>query len=178
MPFRIHSPALFLSLSLVLAGCQLPLRTSPPPSSPSLTISAPLILRDTLLEGHPRPADLAFEFLAGEIATQRKAYSEATLHYFNTARLSRETYPAERATQTAILAKNEPLAREAVEWWIQRDPQSILARQLAVVITIRAGDLDRAGQHLHQLVTLSGQHQGQGYIEAAKTVARSGEVEP
>ncbi|MEI6414442.1 MAG: tetratricopeptide repeat protein, partial [Pseudomonadota bacterium] len=76
-----------------------------------------------------------------------------------------------------ILAKNEPLAREAVEWWIQRDPQSPLARQLAVVIYIRAGDMDRASQHLRHLVTLSGQHQGQGYIEAAKAVARSGEVE-
>ncbi|CAK0779531.1 putative TPR repeat-containing protein PA4667 [Gammaproteobacteria bacterium] len=176
---RIQLPALLLSLALAMAGCQVaPRASSPLLSSPVLTLSAPLTLQDTVLKGTARPADLAFEVLAGEIAIQRKLYGEAAQHYFRATQLSRQAYPAERATQTAVLARNEPLAREAAELWIEIDPQSALARQLAVGIYIRAGDLDRAEQHLRHLVALAKQAQGQGYIEAAKAVARSGEVEP
>lgn len=97
-------------------------------------------------------ADAIYNILVGEIALQRQDLDLAYKHQLMGADLAKDAVAAERAVRIALHKKDQPGALEAIKRWIEFDPESIKARQIAVMLYMQSGNFDQAMTHLRSLV--------------------------
>ncbi len=102
-------------------------------------------------EGEAEPLYL---MLVGEIAGQRGQFDVALAHYLQLIRLVPDARIAERATQIALYVKDVDKAREAATVWAERDPGSLAAHRLKLVLDIKSGDTDAAVEEFGRLLEL------------------------
>ncbi len=126
---------------------------------------------------NPAPSlstDIIYNVLVGEIALQRQDLSLAYTHQLKSADLAQDAVAAERAVRIALHQKDQAGALKATESWIRLAPESVDARQIAVMLYMQKGDADIALNHLKQVVKLHGGGSQDGFIQAVVAVA-SGE---
>ncbi len=157
---------LLATLLLLLQGCTTPLdrpsaETADIPASPATAATAPA---STGKEASP---SLVFNTLAGEIAAQRGESQLAFDYAYQAALESRSVQAAERATGLGLQANLPQQSLQAAMLWIEIDPQSLKAQQIAAILNIRQHNLPLAIQHLHQVVTLANSQDQSGYLQAA-----------
>lgn len=93
--------------------------------------------------------------MAGEFALQGGQLPEAARHYLDAARAAQDPVLAERATRIALLADQDPLARDAFELWQALAPQpSADARMVAASLALRAGQKSAARRELRALLAM------------------------
>ncbi len=159
----IYPLAAFL---LLLQGCATPVTTTAPgteTTAPTATESTPESKTPT---SEVTPS-LVFNALAGEIAAQR-GESEAAFEYAYQAALeSRNSDAAERATGLGLRANLPEQALQAAQLWIEIEPDSLKAQQIAAILNIRQHDLTAAIQHLQEVVTIANEKGQAGYLQAA-----------
>jgi tetratricopeptide (TPR) repeat protein len=137
--------------------------TYPPTEAPSEAPST---------DGDASPA-LVFNTLAGEIAAQRGEPRLAFDYAYQAAEESRSAVAAERATGLGLQANLPKQALDGAKLWIEIDPESLKAHQIAAILNIRQHSLPPAIQHLQKVVTLA-EAQGQsGYLQAAAIAEKS-----
>ena len=178
MPFRKLSPAAAL-LSVLLLGCQgfapRQLAVAGPAPDPAASGSTPLE-PSPAPETAPLTPDLIYSVLVGDIAIQRGKVLVAYEHYLRAARASRDARLAELATRAAFSMEDEGGSAEAVQLWLELDPDSMTARQLAALLAINSGNTVQAQVHLRKIVELGRSTDGDGYLEAARLLARVKDV--
>jgi tetratricopeptide (TPR) repeat protein len=111
--------------------------------------------------------------LAGEIAAQRGESRQAFDFAYQAALESRNAKAAERATGLGLQANLPQQALQAAELWIEIEPTSIKAHQIAAVLNIRQGVIPAAIRHLQQVVTLANKLGQSGYLQAAAIAEKS-----
>lgn len=153
-------------LLLLLQGCTTPLNrpsaeTADIPASPATAATAPA---STGKEASP---SLVFNTLAGEIAAQRGESQLAFDYAYQAALESRSAQAAEHATGLGLQANLPQESLQAAMLWIEIEPQSLKAQQIAAILNIRQHNLPVAIQHLHQVVTLANSQGQSGYLQAA-----------
>ncbi len=116
--------------------------------------------------------DLVYSVLVADIAVQRERYPLAYEHYLRAARLSRDARLAELATRAALTMEDEARSGESLQLWLELDGASLAARQLAALFAINAGKPDEALVHLRKIVEVGRKEEGDGYLEAARLLAR------
>jgi tetratricopeptide (TPR) repeat protein len=155
------------ALCLLLQGCTAfvskpsPESTGTPPS-PSVA-------------SHPGPEteskiaspSLVFNTLAGEIAAQRGESKLAYDYAYQAAIDSQSAQAAERATGFGLQANQPQQALQAANLWIEIDPKSLKAHQIAAILNIRQQALPTAIQHLRQVVSLANSQGQAGYLQAS-----------
>ncbi len=120
---------------------------------------------------------MIYDTLAGEIAAQRGDYHTAFIHAFRSAEQSRSPSAAERATQLALQAKLTPEAMQAASLWIELNPDSIGANQIAALLTANAGQLTDTVHHLREVVRIANLKNENGYLKAAAIAEKAGPPE-
>lgn len=85
-----------------------------------------------------------FHVMAGEMAAGRQQPQLAAREFLQALQYSPDAKLAARATALALAAKDEPLALEAANKWLQLDPTSLEARQIITRLALRAGRDDEA----------------------------------
>jgi tetratricopeptide (TPR) repeat protein len=156
---------LLVTFLLLLQGCAaLPPKVSPEsgPDTPSATSSN----ADAAETGKTSPS-LVFNTLAGEIANQRGESQLAFEYAYQAALESRSAVAAERATGLGLQANLPQQALQAAKLWIEIEPTSLKAHQIASIVNISQRDLTAAIQHLQAIVTLANSQGQSGYLQAA-----------
>lgn len=182
MPARMLSPAaaLLATLLLVCQDCY---------SSQQIQAAPAPVPEAAQAEPVPAPApepqaktltpDIIYSVLVGDIAVQRGRFVVAYAHYLQAARLSRDPRLAELATRAALSMDDEAGAAEAAGFWLELDPDSATALQIAALLAVDAGKSEDALTHLRRIVELGRgkDGDGDGYMEAARLLARVKDIE-
>lgn len=162
-----------LATALLLSqGCSGPL--SQPPSTGSTvvfpSVEAP---SESATAGPDASPALVFNTLAGEIAAQRGESRLAFDYAYQAAVESRSPEAAERATGLGLQANLPQQALEGAKLWIELDPGSLKAQQIAAILNIRQQAMPAAIEHLQKVVSLADAQGQSGYLQAAAIVEKS-----
>ncbi|NEV62985.1 tetratricopeptide repeat protein [Thiorhodococcus minor] len=165
------SPSLALALALLLAaGSPLALTESVPSSTVSAAPVGERPAPPSAVRGL-RP-DQVYSVLVGEIAGRRGDWVTAFEHYYRAAELTRSVEMAELAVRAAITGDDLASADRGIRLWLDIEPESPSAHQVAAFVRIKAGDQEGALIHLGRLVDLSGPRLEAAFAKAAAILAR------
>ncbi|WP_273440015.1 tetratricopeptide repeat protein [Sedimenticola selenatireducens] len=169
---------LILTFFWSLVGCQsVPVKTVPAttaaplssePGEPSVEIKSP----DSSGRATELTQDIVFNLLAGEVAAQRGALSEAYAYQLQAARLSGDARSAERATRLALHMDKDDLAVRAASLWVDLAPEDLTARQLVVVLMLRQNEEAPVLEHLKAIVQISENMDENGFLNAMAAINR------
>lgn len=116
--------------------------------------------------------DMVFNVLAGEVAMQRGEMTTAYGHQMTVAALTGDAKAAERATRIALHIKKTEWAVNAVNKWVQLTPNDLAARQLAVVLYLKADRQEAVFEQLKAIVEIGESKKENGFLHAMATVSR------
>ncbi|MDH5544731.1 MAG: tetratricopeptide repeat protein [Gammaproteobacteria bacterium] len=87
-------------------------------------------------------ANMMYEILVGEIATQRGQPDVAAHFYLEAAKKSHDPEIAARTARIASFAKEDTVALEAARIWVENDPGNLEATRMLTVFYIRTGKIE------------------------------------
>jgi len=163
-------PPLFAALAVMLAaGCQSlpgkPDRQSADQTPPALPYKATATPPDSM------DPDLVFEYLAGEIGSQRGDIRAAHEHLLQAALRAKDPVAAAQAAQAAVRMKDFNKAMRAAELWVEYDPNSIKARELAMILAMRLDHLPQALEQAEAVLRISDALGKDGFLELASILS-------
>lgn len=112
--------------------------------------------------------------LAAELAGQRRQYEVALDGYLQAAKLVDDPRIAERAAKIGLFLKDARHTREAVKLWLEREPDNLAARKLAVLAALQNGDKEKAVEHLNAVLRLDPAGFEATLVEMNKVMAKNG----
>ncbi|MDJ0805750.1 MAG: tetratricopeptide repeat protein [Gammaproteobacteria bacterium] len=174
MIYRRSTFLLIPALLLLVASCTSPLPQTSLPGETSDSIeqlqaqSTPPVPPQTLSNS------VIFDTLTAEIAAQRGDHQTAYTHAIRAAHASRAPSAAERATQLALQAKLTPEAMQATRLWLELDPNSLGANQIAALLTANQKQLTETVHHLNEVVRIANEQGQNGYLKAAAIAEKAG----
>lgn len=155
------------ALILLLQGCAAPASKPSPQSMGALPPPAATSQPDAPAESITTSPSLVFNTLAGELAAQRGESQLAYEYAYQAAIESRSAEAAERATGFGLQANQPQQALQAANLWVEIEPESLKAHQIAAILNIRQHTLPTAIQHLRQVVSIANSQSQAGYLQAA-----------
>lgn len=138
---------LISALLLAASGCAM---APQQPSSPEAGADP----RESAAEVVPEPPERAFPgdsiypLLVAEFALRRSAYDTALDHYLDQANRLRDPGISAHTTHLAQFMKREPQALEAVQLWVELEPEHPEANNTLATLLIRQGQPAAAVPHL------------------------------
>ncbi|WP_462322183.1 tetratricopeptide repeat protein, partial [Halochromatium sp.] len=143
-------------------------------AAPDSKQSQELISQDLIRQELPPKeltAELVYAALVAEIALQRDDYEGAYEHFLSAAELAAEASLAERAVRSALNAERPEAARQALDLWVELEPDAPKAHQLSAFLALESGERATALASLQRVIELGGVP-GQGYMQAAQILGR------
>ena len=115
--------------------------------------------------------------LAAELAGQRNEYDVALDGYLQAAKLVNDPRIAERAAKIALFLKDGRRTTEAVNLWLDRDPNNLTAQRLAVLSALQSGDKAKAVEHFNAVLRLDPAGFEATLMEVNKVMVKNGKDE-
>jgi tetratricopeptide (TPR) repeat protein len=165
---------------LAQAGCaQVPTQASGTPEvTPTTEIKAADEETKSDLPVQELTAQMLYQYLVGEVALQRGQPELATEALLDLAKTSQDRRLAQRATETAVQARQITKAVEAAELWQSLAPSSLQARQAAAALLLGSGQIETARPHLENLMATSqGEARGHGFLQLDSMLSRQADKE-
>jgi len=144
---------------------------APRPPSPAPAQSKPLPYKSRVTPPKEVDADLVFNYLAGEIGAQRGDTESAYEHLIQAATRAKDPVAAAQAARMGIKLENMEKAAEATRLWIEYDPNSLPARELATILALRRNDMQAALQQADAVLRISEATGKDGYLQLATVLA-------
>lgn len=174
---------ILLGLALLASACttlsQRQAVTTPPPAvevpPPSHTEEAQTQPSQDDAEDESLSTELIFNTLAGEIAAQRGENQLGYNYALRAAEQSLDPSAAETATQMALKANLPREALEAANLWIDLEPESSTAHQIAALLNARQDNMEQAARHLRAVIRLGELSEHNGYLQAAAIAEKIGD---
>jgi tetratricopeptide (TPR) repeat protein len=116
-------------------------------------------------------AELVYATLVAEVALQRADFEAAFEYFLHAAKLAREPSLAERAVRSAMNSQRPEAARQAIDLWMQLEPDAPKPHQLSAFLALQDDDRGTALASLQRVIELAGVP-GQGYLQAAQILGR------
>lgn len=172
---HVNKPLIIIVLALLLLGCKtLPPQDAPPAGSVSTPVTHPA----EASAGPPGTgplgefdSDLLYSYLVAEIGAQRGRLDQALTHYLHAAELVPDPYAAERASRIALHLGDYPKGIRAATRWIAIVPDSMPARQLMILLYLRAGRGDDALIATQALIDVADAQDHDGYVQVAGIIS-------
>lgn len=117
-------------------------------------------------------AQALYQYLVGEVALQRGQPELATEALLDLAKSSQDRRLAQRATETAVQARQIGKAVEAAELWQSLAPTSLQARQAAAALLLGSGQIETARPHLEKLMADQGEMRGASFLQLDSMLSR------
>jgi len=108
---------------------------------------------------------ILYQFMLGEIAAQRGELTLASEAFLDLAVKTRDPRIAQRATEMATFARKLANALKAAQLWLERDPDSLKARQTYVSLLISSGRLKDSRPHLEWMLKNGGRGVGESFLQ-------------
>jgi tetratricopeptide (TPR) repeat protein len=154
-------------VALALGGCQT-LATRPAPQAKA---HKPLPYKTTITPPREVDADLMFDYLAGQIGAQRGDTGSAYEHLIQAASRAKDPVVAAQAARMAIKLEDMNKAAEATKLWIEYDPNSLPARELATILALRRKDMDTALAQAGAVLKISEATAKDGFLQLATVLS-------
>ncbi len=116
---------------------------------------------------------LLYTLMVAEMAGQREQYNLALDGYLHAAKRVDDIEVAKRATQLALVLKQNEKASEAVDIWLANEPENIEARRAAVLLSARGDDKDSLRTHLEYLYQVDPSGFEESLVSVTKAMPRS-----
>ena len=116
-------------------------------------------------------ADSLFEFLMGETALQRNMPDVAMESFIRLAKETRDPRIAEHATDIALRTRHFKEAEEAIDLWVELEPDSVHARQAAVALFVANGQLDDVRPHVEKLLRMEPETVDKAFMQINKLLS-------
>jgi tetratricopeptide (TPR) repeat protein len=116
--------------------------------------------------------DLIYEVLVGQVARQRGDYRTAFTHFLRGAHLAQDPGLVEMAAKSALTLDDAEAMRQAADAWLDLEPDSIGAHQLAAYALLETGNLSVAMDHLRRIIALAAEQGEDGYGKVARIVSK------
>lgn len=116
--------------------------------------------------------EIFFQFLISEIARQRGEPGLAAEGMLDLAKTTRDPRLAKRATEVALLSRQEARALEAATLWYQIEPDEPTAQQAVVAILLNSGQLEKTRPHLQKLLAAEGDGVGRAMLHLNQMLAQ------
>ncbi|VEB45379.1 Uncharacterised protein [Chromobacterium violaceum] len=161
-----------LLLALLLAACA---GVKPPAAQPAQPETKPAAESGPDEAKLPKVAlspEILYGVLAGEIAARRGAAGSAGLTYLDLARETRDPRMAQRAAEFCLLSGQLKPATEALQLWIELDPESLPAREQLFITLMRGGKLAESKPLIEELLRLEPQRAPAIFVQLARLSAR------
>jgi tetratricopeptide (TPR) repeat protein len=113
-----------------------------------------------------------YQFLVGEIASQRGDMVLATEAYVDLARKTRDARVVRRAAEMATYARDLDRAAEMARLWVELEPKSLRARQYLVTTLIGTDRLVEARPQLESLLGMADRPVGETFLQLHGLLAR------
>lgn len=146
--FALILPALLAALALP-GGCSTPVRqeyAAEQCATEGCTVEAEVPAQRT-----PRQR-LLYDTLVAEIAGHLGNLPESVAHYRKILDSTTELSVIRRAIRIMLFSKDYDAADQAIQRWLQLDPDSIEAHQLAATVSLRRGDIAAAEKNLQWML--------------------------
>lgn len=163
LPVTAFLRALLFAVPALLAAC-----STAPERAVTETAEPEGVAMETMVEGTPevvdiepvRPnieltGDILYKILLAEFAGQRGRLDVSLENYLQLARSTRDHKVVERATRIAVYARDNEVAREAAELWIELDPLNSDPHQVLAVMALREGRMEAALEHFQSILDYS-----------------------
>ena len=163
-----------LSASALLSGCS----TIAPNTEHAATTPAQgsaLPFKATAVPPKTLDKDLLFNYLAGEISVQRGAWESAYDFLTTAAREAKDAVAASKAARLAWRQDDLDRTAEATGLWITYDPNSLPARQLAMLTALRRDDIEAALQQARATLLIAQAKGKDGFLLLSTVLATSKE---
>ena len=121
-------------------------------------------------------ADLLYQLLLAEIATQRGEASTAAKFYLHAAKQTNDPRIASRAVRVSSFAKQKELALEAAEIWFAGDPENTEAIRVLTVLNLRNGNYLKAEEQLKTLLQLEPDKISSNLLHVGAMLQREAEI--
>src|SRR5205807_2841566 len=142
---------------------------------PKYIFAAVLSLAACAANPQPAPEELTeptlYDFLLGEIALQRGDVTLASQTYLELAKRTRDPRVARRAVEVANLARLPDLAIEAAKTWLDIEPSSPQALQVAAALLIGSKRVEEAEPYLEKLLSAAGVDLENGFMQLSRLLA-------
>ncbi len=168
---RLSAPVL-LALILMLSACQAP--AIKPDKGRQAEESKPtreLPFKSTAVAPDHVDKELLYDYLAGEISVQRGAWESAYEHLMAAARKAKDPVAASKAARLAWRQDDHRKATDAIRLWIEYDPNSLAARQLALLGSLRDNDLASAREQARAIIRIANALGKDGFLLLGSALA-------
>lgn len=115
---------------------------------------------------------ILYQLMLAEIAAARGQRSMAAQSYLDLARRTRDARIARRAAELAVVARQTDLATEASRLWLELDPGSTMAQQLAAGTAAGAARVEELQQSLAIALARQGDKIGPALLSLNRGLAR------
>ncbi len=153
-------------LSLMLSACaHAPQKVAVEPpvqeeATPQPVVEPPLNLPKLELNG-----DLLYEFLLGDIASQRGNPELAAQVYLDLANDTKDPRVARRAAELAFESHQMDKSVEALNLWLKLEPSSSQAKQLLTSVLLGGGRLEEARPYLTEMLSANQSQAGHSFLQ-------------
>ncbi|MES2353566.1 MAG: tetratricopeptide repeat protein [Pseudomonadota bacterium] len=119
-------------------------------------------------------ADMLYEFLLAEIASQRNQGEVAAEAYAELARETRDPRIAQRAVEVALANRDGGmgLAVKATNLWLELEPNSIPAQQTLIALLLTTGKISEAVNPVQRLLAAQPDNAGRVFLQLAGLMTR------
>lgn len=161
----VYRLLLAATLPGLLAACSGAAVQPPPEQSESIEVTAPEPPAVALTP------ELLYQLLVAEFSGQQGALRLSAATYFEAAQRTGDYRLAQRATRIAIYARENTLALNSAQLWVELEPDNLEANKSAAALLIAAGEHERARPHLEKLLRSEQQDSNHGYLLVATLLA-------
>ena len=115
---------------------------------------------------------MLYEFLLGDVASQRGNPELATQVYMDLANATQDPRVARHAAQLAFDAHEMDKSVEALNLWLKLEPTSHQAKQLLTTVLLSGGKLEEARPYLAEILAANPEQAGQTFTQIYSLLAR------
>jgi len=119
-------------------------------------------------------ADMLYQFLLAEIASQRNQREVAAEAYAELARETRDPRIAQRAVEVALASREAGLgmAVKATNLWLELEPDSVTAQQTLIALLLTTGKITEAVNPVKRLLAEQSDNAGRVFLQLAGLMTR------
>jgi tetratricopeptide (TPR) repeat protein len=144
-------------LALLLGACQAP-TIKPDQAAETPERQSPareLPFKTTAVPPKQLNKELLYNYLAGEISVRRGAWESAYEHLMAASREAKDPVAASKAARLAWRQGDMNKAGSAIALWIEYEPNSLAARQLALLKALRTNDMPGAMKQARAVIRVA-----------------------
>jgi tetratricopeptide (TPR) repeat protein len=163
----------FFIFPLLLAACaHAPQPVVPPQPAPQVVLPPPAPEPTVVLPKLELTGETIYEFLLGDLASQRGNPALAGQIYLDLANSTKDPRVAHRAAELTLDARQMDKSVEALNLWLKLEPSSHQAKQLLSTVLLSGGKLDEARPYLIELLAAYPDQAGRTFTQIYSLLIR------